>query len=169
MRRRLKYISSLILLVGSVNASGQASSYGELQAAYIFNFAKYIKWPGTATTFVIGVAGETDILDALQNTLKGKKVGGREIEIRAMTTLEEAGLCRIVYLPASNSGAITDLKLAVAGKNVLIVSEEDLTKHGACISFIVEDDRLRFKLRKAVLEAAGLEASEGLLKLAILL
>jgi hypothetical protein len=86
-----------------------------------------------------------------------------------MITLEEAAACRIVYLPASNSGAIADLKLAVVGKNVLIVSEDDLIKHGAGISFIVEDDRLRFKLRKAVLKAAGLEASEGLLKLAILL
>lgn len=169
MRCRLKYILPFILLAYSVSSRGQASTYGELQAAYIFNFAKYIKWPGNATVFVIGVAGETDILDALQTTLKGKKVGGREIEIRTIATLEEAAACRIVYLPASNSEAIVDLRLAVVGKNVLIVSEEDLIKRGACISFIVEDERLRFKLRKAALEAAGLEASEGLLKLAILL
>jgi hypothetical protein len=165
----LKYIFPFILLAYSVNSNGQTSSYGELQAAYIFNFAKYIKWPGNADVFVIGVAGETDILDALQNTLKGKKVGGREIEIRTITTPEEAAKCRIVYLPASNSAAIDDLRMSIFGKNFLIVTEEDLIRRGACISFVVENDRLRFKLRKAALEAAGLEASEGLLKLAILI
>jgi hypothetical protein len=37
------------------------------------------------------------------------------------------------------------------------------------ISFILEDSKLRFKLRKAALEAVDLVPSEGLLKLAIIL
>lgn len=170
MLRRLKYFFiPVMLLAYSVNSNGQTSSYGELQAAYIFNFAKYIKWPGDAAVFVIGVAGEPEILGALQNTLRGKKVGGRAIEIRIITTPEEATACNILYLSESHSRDIGTLKKAIAGKKILIVTEEDLIKRGACISFVVEDDRLRFKLRKAGLEEAGLEASEGLLKLAILL
>jgi hypothetical protein len=42
-----------------------------------------------------------------------------------------------------------------------------MIKKGAMISFVVEDEKLRFKLKKASLASAGLVASDGLLKLAI--
>jgi hypothetical protein len=139
----------------------------DLQAAYLFNFAKYIKWPQESSTFVIGVYGEQEILVVLNNTLKGKKVGGKAIELKVIENTEEALQCNIVYVTGSGSKGINGLVTAMEGKNILIVTEEDLIKKGAAISFVVEDDRLRFKLKKTVLAKSGLVASEGLLKLAI--
>lgn len=149
-------------------AVGQTSSYGELQAAYIYNFAKYIKWPMESKVFSIGIYGESEVTSELRNTLQGKKIGGDEIKVSVMSALTDLNDFHIVYLPVSNSRSINLLKEAVKGKNILIVSEEDLIKRGASISFVVEHDRLRFKLKKDSLSEAGLEASEGLLKLAIL-
>lgn len=167
MLRKLKYLFiSLALFMYCEQAQGQSSSYEQLQAAYIFNFAKYIKWPLETAAFVIGVSGESEIMNELQNTLKGKKVAGRLIELKVITTTEEASKCNIVYLPESNSRELNALRTALTGKQVLIVTEEDLIKKGACISFFVEDDRLRFKLKKAALAEAGLEAMDGLLRLA---
>jgi len=149
-----------------VNA--QTSSYGELQAAYIFNFAKYIKWPQPEyKVFVIGVFGEDPMLLILQNALKGKKAAGKEIEIRIVTADNDLAQCHIVYLPESHSRDFYSLITATLGKHILIVTEGDFIKKGASISFVVEDDRLRFKLKKSVLSKSGLVASEGLLKLAI--
>jgi hypothetical protein len=147
----------------------QTSSYSELQAAYLFNFAKYIKWPGELKVFTIGVYGETEMMEILQSILKEKKVGGKSIELKQINSMDALGEVQIVYLPESNSKNINSLKNAVTGKNILIVTEDDLIKKGACVSFIVEDNRLIFKLKKSALSDAGLVASEGLLRLAILL
>ena len=148
-------------------ALAQTSSYEELQAAYIYNFAKYIRWPDEKPIFVIGVYGETEIVEFLQKTLEGKKVGTREIELRVILKPDHIQDCNIIYVPESDSRKIEELSKAVSGKNILVVTEDDLIKKGAAISFVVEDDRLRFKLKKSALAEAGLSASEGLLKLAI--
>lgn len=164
------FISIVILLVFDARSlNAQTSSYGELQAAYMFNFAKYISWPGEKSSFVIGIFGETDILEDLQTTLKGKKVSGKEIQLRKIDVLEKVIECQIVYLPSSASGELASLLKVISGKNILLVTEDDLIKKGASISFIIDDDKLRFKLSKSVLLKSGLEASEGLLRLAILM
>jgi hypothetical protein len=105
----------------------------------------------------------------LETTLKGKKVRGKFIELRKVVATEELLECNIVYLSASNSGSLPLLITVLEGKSILIVTEEDLIRKGAAISFVVEDDKLRFKLKKKVIDNTKLVASDGLLKLAILL
>jgi hypothetical protein len=161
------FIIPFLLLSGEV--IGQTSSYGELQAAYLFNFSKYIKWPIESKTFVIGIYGKADILGELQRILSAKKAGGKEILLKEITSVDKLLECNIIYLPESNSRSLAVIKETVDGKSILIVTEEDLIKKGATISFVVEDDRLKFKLKQTALAKASLTASEGLLRLAILL
>jgi hypothetical protein len=159
---------SVILVFSFIKpVHAQTSSYSELQSAYMFNFAKYIKWPGEVNVFVIGIYGKTDFFDTWRNTLQAKKIGGREISVREFGTMEELKGCHIVYIPTTESKKLAEIRTATAGKNILIVTEDDLIKKGAAISFVVEDDRLRFKIKKSLLSEAGLTAAEGLLKLAI--
>lgn len=160
---------TMILLLLARPGRAQTSSYGELQSAYIYNFAKYIKWPAEYQTFTIGVFGDADIMDQLAKTLKGKKIGGKEITLKKIGSAEESAQCHIVYLPSSKSKDLPSLLKAVNGKSVLVVTEEDLIKKGAVISFVVEDDKLRFKLNQSAMTKAGLIAAEGLLKLAIIM
>lgn len=168
MHKKGLYIVLMILFVFFAgSATAQHSSYEELQAAYIYNFAKYIKWPEEKTEFVIGVYGETEIVESLQKTLEGKKVGNRDITLRVIRKPDPFLDCNIIYLPESGSRNLSEVAAATAGKSILIVTEDDLVKKGATISFVLEDDRLRFKIKKSALESAGLKASEGLLKLAI--
>jgi hypothetical protein len=167
---KIQYLVIILTLMFSSSVKtvyAQGSSYEELQAAYIFNFAKYIKWPESDANFVIGVYGETEIMEYLEKTLAGKKVGSRSIELKVISKVEALLECNIVYVPESDSKKVAELTTLVAGKSILIVTEEDLIKKGAAISFVVEDERLRFKLKKSALVAAGLAASEGLLRLAI--
>jgi hypothetical protein len=163
----LVIIIALVFFTSMKTAHAQVSSYEELQAAYIFNFAKYIRWPESDANFVIGVYGETDIMEFLEKTVAYKKVGNRSIELRVIRKSDSFLDCNIIYVPESDSKKVAELTTAIAGKRILIVTEEDLIRRGAAISFVVEDDRLRFKLKKSALADAGLTASEGLLKLAI--
>jgi hypothetical protein len=158
---------SLLACVGRP-VIAQTSSYGELQAAYIYNFAKYVKWPKEGNTFVIGIYGEVEDIEILTGVLAGKKVRNKAIDLKVLENLENLSGVNIIYVPESSSKSLKALINAVGGTNILIVTEEDLIKKGAMISFVVEDDRLKFKLKESALQEIGLVAAEGLLKLAIL-
>lgn len=164
---RFLFLGITLILSTKETVHAQVSSYHELQAAYIFNFAKYIKWPGEAKTFVIGVYDDEEVMDLLKTVLSEKKIGGREIELKMLTKPEDLNGCNIVYVPEGGSRNVSDLSGSISGRNILLVTEEDMIKKGAMISFVVEDEKLRFKLKKTSLARAGLVASDGLLKLAI--
>jgi len=150
------------------SAYAQTFSYKELQAAYIYNFAKYIKWPKSEDKFVIGVYRESENVEILTKALSGKTVRSKAIEIRLVENTDDLSGINIIYLPESESRYIKELIVGVSGKNILLVTEEDLIKKGAAISFVVADDLLKFKLKKVVFDGTGLVAMDGLLKLAIL-
>lgn len=152
----------------SKTAKAQTSSYPELQAAYMYNFAKYISWPEERAEFVIGIFGDAEIMQGLVTTLKGKKVRSKPIVLKKVTTLEEVLGCNIIYLSESHSKSLSNLTDAIDNKSILIVTEEDLVRKGATISFLVEEDRLKFKVNVKILKQVGLVANEGLLNLAIL-
>src|ERR1044072_2202402 len=79
------------LLLPGPCVQAQEVSYGELQAAYLYNFAKYIKWPTTIDVFVIGVfAEESAMMQILENTLKGKRIGGKPVFLKKIVSVEES-------------------------------------------------------------------------------
>lgn len=164
----LRYKFILFALLASCPAIAQSTLYNELQCAYLYNFAKYIEWPTENVVFTIGVLGESGVAKEFESKLKEKKVRGRVIEVKEITSLDQLPVCQIIYVSETRSKDLTNIKAAVVGKNLLIVTQDDLIKKGACISFVIESDRLRFKLSETRLAEAGLVASEGLLKLAIL-
>lgn len=159
-------VSLAVYMPGS--AWAQTSAFGELQAAYIFNFAKYVKWPKEGSVIVIGIYGELKNIDYWTTLLSEKKVRNKPIQLKRIETLENLDDTNIIYVPASGSEDFKLLTAATVGKSILLVTEEDLIKRGAAISFVVEDDRLKFKLKQSALTDIGLTATEGLLKLAIL-
>lgn len=152
----------------AASAWAQTSAFGELQVAYIFNFAKYVKWPREGSVIVIGIYGEVKNIDYWRTLLSEKKVRNKAIQLRQITTLEGLDDVNIIYVPESGSEDFKLLTTATTGKSILLVTEEDLIKRGAAISFVVEDERLKFKLKQSALADIGLTATEGLLKLAIL-
>lgn len=146
----------------------QTSAFGDLQVAYIFNFAKYVKWPKEGSAIVIGIYGEVKNINYWTTLLSEKKVRNKPIQLKQLETLTNLDDINIIYVPESGSADFKSLTAATTGKSILIVTEEDLIKRGAAISFIVEDDRLKFKLKQSALADIGLTAADGLLKLAIL-
>jgi hypothetical protein len=142
----------------------------ELRAAYIYNFAKYIRWPNDNPNFIIGIYGEDDnAVNALQTTLKGKKIAGKDIVVKTIDDNQTIASCHILYCPDIENKQLATIVEEISGKNVLLVTKEDLIKKGAMISFLIEDEKLKFKLKKDTLTKAGLVPAEGLLRLAIVL
>jgi hypothetical protein len=156
------------VVCAATSGVSQTSSYSELQAAYLYNFAKYISWPGESAQFTIGVLGSDDVMKTLSQTLKDKKVAGKPLVFKLFAPTDEIDGCQMLFLPEVASGSLPKLVDPALSKNILIVTEEDLIKKGAGISFVVQDDKLRFKLKKKILDDTRLVVSDGLLRLAIL-
>src|SRR5438874_6356683 len=82
---RLIILFSLLLLPaqGTARADGGPSREYQLKAAFIYNFAQFVEWPGTAfasptAPFVIGVVGDGSLAGTLEQAVKGKTAGKRE-------------------------------------------------------------------------------------------
>lgn len=147
------------------------SSNSKIKATFLYNFTKYIDWPEKYKegNFVIGVLGTSSFYNDLNALLSTKTVGNQKFEIKSYTSIESInGLCHILFIPAENSNLLPDVLKKMKGKSSLIVTEKaGMTKQGAAINFIIENNKQRFELNKANIEKYNLKVSSTLEALAI--
>src|SRR5258705_7456711 len=89
-----------VLMLAPVRVFAQELDEYAVKAAFIFNFTKFIEWPAqtlnSSPVFVIGILGDDPFGSLIDEVTKGKKVKGREIQIRRLKDPAEAKDCRIV-------------------------------------------------------------------------
>lgn len=168
-RKFLFIICFMLTCFLGVTKAAYGQSSHKLQALYIYSFAKYISWEKDSSNFVIGVLGESEIVQELEKGAIQRKIGGRPVEVVRYNELSDMRYCHILYLPGDYSRLLPRLLDFSEGKPILIVSEDDLAKKGAGISFFVEDDRLRFKINIEALTSVGLLVNKGLLNLGVVI
>jgi hypothetical protein len=169
----MKLRITAILLFLSVYASGQNINY-KLASLYVYNFTKYIDWPAKEQKdfFIIGVFGETPAFDEFRKMANTKKeVSGKKIVVEKIIHIQDLIGCQIIYIPASQSARLKEVKEALKGHSILIVTEKPGMAHkGSGINlFLDEDDdnKLKFELNKPAIEATGLHVSSQLVNLGI--
>ncbi|HYG39482.1 MAG TPA: YfiR family protein [Cytophagales bacterium] len=164
--KKTGFLIGFIFLLSFQNSFGQISSY-KAQSLFIYNFTKHIKWPSTPDVFKIGVLGKSQIFNELETTLKGKMVGGKAIQVVLITSAEEATQCQLLYVPNHKSRELASVISTINSKDVLVVTENDLSDEGAGISFVTIEAKLRFKINQDALNKGGLQVSGGLVSLAL--
>ena len=147
----------LTLLAGS-SAQEPATNEYQVKAAYLFNFAKFVEWPSTAfpnagAPLEICVLGMNPFGHELEDSVAGKIVDGRRLEVSHLSNGVEATSCQIVFIASSEKRQIREILQRFSGLSVLTVGDTSgFTEDGGIINFVVEGDRVRFE---ANLEAAG--------------
>jgi len=157
---------ALVTLVPAARAQTDANY--TIHANIIYHFTKYIAWPGNKKSgdFIIGVIGDNAIYDELKSNVEGKKAGNQKIVIRRFPSVAMQYNCHILFIGDEESGDIRKITAKTANTPVLLVSEsEGLAKKGACINFIVVDDRLQLEINKNNIEGRGLDIASELLQL----
>ncbi len=145
-----------------------------LKAAFVFNFAKFTRWPSTAweaegADLVLCTAGNDGVVEALQQ-LAGKSVQGHSVNVQSVEKGRSPAYCHVLYIAPSDFGAALDIASAVHGRPVLTVSEFSPSgKSKTVIEFFDEDERIRFIIDLGFARAAGLEFSSRLLSLGIVI
>ncbi len=145
----------------------------QVQAIYIYNFTQYFIWPAENNTedFVIGVLGDTKIIEEFNKMAKLRKVNGRNIRIKKFVSPAEIdGNCHILYLPYEFSNHLSDVMNETLHSSTLIVScKEGLGKFGSTVNFTAVEGKPTFELNLDAIKKRNLKCAQQLKSIAILL
>uniref|UniRef100_Q47CB5 Putative transmembrane protein n=1 Tax=Dechloromonas aromatica (strain RCB) TaxID=159087 RepID=Q47CB5_DECAR len=157
---------SLGLLLAVPTTYGEVASEGQLKAAYLVNFLKYIEWPGTRTTVNICLFGR-DSLGPYLASYEGRQVGGRELRIRKVNSPEQLADCQELFIPETEEARAGAVLRWVDKQAILTVSDaETFARDGGAIALIRTEGRLQFDINADALNRANLKASSQMLRLA---
>ena len=166
VRRKITLFAVAILMsVTMAFKSNGQETISKIQSLYIYNFAKYIQWSNPGDKFIIGIYSDNTSYNELANVLKNRKVGTRAFEVKKLSSPAEASSCHIVFINNSHSSSFKKIQATADLNNTLLVTARDMTDKGASISFILKDQKLKFKINQDACRASGLQVSNNLLAL----
>lgn len=164
-------VSTLIWTHRSQAQSEADLSPSDVEAAYLYNFGKFIDWPepdSGAAQFSICVVGKDDFGPALDSLVQSDTVKGQPIAVKRLPAVAVTEACQILFLAPSEKTRLAKDLDTLKDKPVLTVSNiPDFLDHGGIIQFIVQDNRVRFAVNLAAATRAHLSFSSELLKVAV--
>ncbi len=140
----------------------------QVKGAFLLNFVKFIEWPVSAfrdrnSPINICIWGDDPFGKELDKLVEGEVVNGRKVTVGRIKREPSPKLCQAVFLGRAEKADLGEL-----GPGVLTVGEgEGFTQDGGMIGFVIQDRRVRFKIKQSAAEQAGLKLSSKLLSVAI--
>jgi len=179
LRRYLCVCLCLLLALGVVCSDGLvagaeslAPTMHQVEAAFLFNFAKFVTWPDDAfrrseDSLIIGVLGEDPVGVILEETVRDKTIMGKKLAVKRFMRVQDAVKSHILFLSSSEESHLPQILKGLERATVLTVSDmEQFAERGGMIAFTVEDQKVRFNVNVDAVERAGLKMGSQLLKLA---
>ena len=150
----------------------QQSDENLLKAVFIYNFAKFTRWPDHKQiengSLKICSFGEDELTQALLR-LDGRTIRDHPVAIEQR--LDSLGLdsCHVLYLARSAMDQFVGITDSLRSEPVLTVSEiPEFSELGGMIELYHFDGKIRFKINLQAVRDAGLDLSSRLLKLAVI-
>ena len=159
------------LPIRNLHAQEAPTEY-QVKAAYLYNFLKFVEWPGdplanTQGQWVIGIVGDNPFADQLTQVIAGKTVQGHELQIKRFQPGEDLRVCHVLFISASEKKRLPTMLAALSGSSVLTVADMDhFIESGGMIQFVMEEKRVRFGIDVGAASRARLKVSAKLLSLA---
>jgi len=153
----------------------KAAVYPEYQvkAAYLTDLGRYVeKWsaranPSADEPFGLCVLGQDPFGIALDDAVKGEKIGGSPLEVKRISRPQDALGCRILFIGAMEESQLSAVIAVLGTAPVLTVADlPDFVKHGGMVQFVLDGNHVHFEINLAAAQRAGLKLSSELLKVA---
>lgn len=187
---RAWWLRLLLVLLGALQLGGHAACADELavsatsvaaeslpreyqlKAAFLYNFTKFIDWPGASFSsprdpIVIGVLGPAEFSVALERIVRDRQVNGRAILVKRVAAADGARAVHVLFVTAAEDALFEQIRAGLATSPILTVGEsESFRKFGGTINFFLEEGKVRFEIDASAAERSGLRISAQLQKLA---
>lgn len=145
----------------------------QIEAAYLYNFGKFITWSNTSgvatgDVFEICVLGRDPFGSILDATVAGESIGDKKITTRKISSLQGSSHCRVLFISSSEESRLKPALAAAKSCGTLTVSDmPHFADKGGMIQFVPRDNKIRFEVNLPATEEAGLTLSSELLKVAV--
>jgi hypothetical protein len=153
------------------NGAGALATEAQVKVAFLYNFAKFVRWPSSALgakgePIRIGIIEDAPLGDAI-HMVEGKTAQKRKVEFRTCSTFEEMRNCHILYLNTEDDLLAKSVLTRLQVSPVLTVGDGPaFCRWGGMIAFHSHDQHWHFTARQAAAEKAGLKISAKLLQVA---
>lgn len=149
----------------------QTLSEYDVEAAYLYTFGKFVRWPtGSANktpTFDICILGQDPFGGTLDKLIANDKIDGKPIRKRMVEGPEDTEGCAILYISDSESQNLRKIVGSLDRRGELLVSGlPNFLSEGGMIQFVLEGDRVRFRINLDPATRSHLILSSQLLKVA---
>lgn len=137
----------------------------DLKAAFLYNFAQFIEWPGGGDDFLrICVYGRDPFGPAL-DMLDGKTVREKRVKIIRVASADRARQCDVLFVGDLGRERLAALLSSLGEKSVLTVGE-GVWQQGVVINFIIDNNHMSFEVNLDYAKKSRLLISSKLLRLA---
>ncbi|MGA8532444.1 MAG: YfiR family protein, partial [Acidobacteriaceae bacterium] len=168
----------LLALIGLASAAGlpspgaqaQRPSRDEVEAAYLYNFGRFVRWPAEMARgpLVICVAAQDSLAHALGSLTAGEEIDERPLQVKPVESPGGMQGCSILFISSMGPARVDAFLAAAAGKPILTVGDgPDFLARGGTIQFVLMEDHVRFSVNLSAANRGGLGLSSELLKVAV--
>lgn len=164
---RLLMLGTGLFLATFAHANNSAA---EIKTAFIYNFAKFVEWPGSAFAeehSPLQLCVWEGTLDGKLQLLNGREAQGRQIRVKRIESVESLQGCHILVIAEVSDNLRNQLLLVTGRNNILTIGDSgDFTRQGGMIGLFVEANRVQFSVNLNAAQSAGLKMSARMLQLA---
>lgn len=164
----------MVSSVPAIYAENEAITEYHIKAAFLYNFAKFIEWPASAfadeaAPFNLCVIGTEPYISA-RETLVGKTIKGRRVEVRQVDNATVAGRCQMLFVSAEpDNPSVEVLPIDLRERAMTVGESRDFIASGGVINLKTVNNKVRFEIDRGAGERFGFKFNSQLLKLAILI
>lgn len=169
--RRAMVLAMLVTVLPAAMLSAD-DLVATIEAEFLERFTRFIEWPASSSVadasvpFVIGVAGQPDVHQALTTMQSTKRFKGKTLEVREIGSAAQATRCQVVFVGRGKAQLMAEIVQSLAGQPVLLVADSPgFASRGAMINFVVDGDFVKFEVNPGAAKTAGLKMANELLTL----
>jgi hypothetical protein len=162
---------SFLALIGAGVVRAEDSKEYQLKAAFLYNFAQFVKWPSGSfpssdAPFCIGVLGDDPFGSALEETVQGEAIDSHKLKVMHGQSFEDLKDCQLIFICKSEEDHLSEILVKLDSKPILTVSDiNSFALNGGTIDFYLQGGRVRFEINPASAQRRGLKISSQLLSL----
>jgi hypothetical protein len=151
-------------------ADADRASLGDVEAAYLYNFGKFVRWPDDPShgPVLICVAGKDPFAQTVAHLVTGERLNDRPLQVRNLDRASAVQGCSILFVGDGQRAQMDAYVAAADGKPILTVGDSpDFLARGGIVQFVFEEDHVRFSVNINAAKRNGLALSSQLLKVAV--
>jgi hypothetical protein len=173
--RLLEYVlaltASLLVLIAYPQAQEAHPTESQVEAAYLYNFGKFVRWPtdrsAALDSFAICILGKDPFGAVLDATVAGESIDGKKITVSRLSSIQEAIRCSVLFVDPSEQGRLGAILASAQRLSVLTVSDiPHFAERGGVIGLVAQQGKIRFEVNRGSAEDSHLILSSELLKVA---